>query len=79
MEDHPVKEMLERGIKVTVNSDDPAYFGGYLNENYFAVADALFLSREELVQLAKNSFEASFITDGEKKNFLKKVEEASGN
>jgi len=79
MEDHPLKEMLDRGIKVTVNSDDPAYFGGYVNENYFAVADALFLSREELVQLAKNSFEASFITDGEKKNFLKKVEEASGN
>jgi adenine deaminase len=79
MEDHPLKEMLERGIKVTVNSDDPAYFGGYLNENYMAVADALYLTKEELVQLARNSFEASFITDGEKKSFLKKIEEASDN
>jgi adenosine deaminase len=75
MKDHPLKEMLDRGIKVTVNSDDPAYFGGYLNDNYFAVADALQLSKEEIVQLVKNSFEAAFITDGEKRNFLKRVEE----
>jgi len=79
MEEHPLKEMMESGIKVTVNSDDPAYFGGYLNDNYFAVADALHLTKEELIQLAKNSFEASFITDGEKRKFLKKVEEAVGN
>ncbi|MCK9638487.1 MAG: adenosine deaminase [Prolixibacteraceae bacterium] len=78
MEEHPLKEMMERGIKVTVNSDDPAYFGGYLNDNYIAVADALQLSREEIVQLVKNSFEASFITDGEKRTFLKKVEEVAG-
>jgi len=69
--------MMDRGIKVTVNSDDPAYFGGYLNDNYIAVADALQLSKEEIVQLVKNSFEASFISDGEKRTFLKKVEEAS--
>ena len=79
MEDHPLKEMLDRGIKVTVNSDDPAYFGGYVNENYFAVADGLHLTKEEIVQLARNSFEASFITDGEKKRFLKKIEEAASN
>ena len=78
MEDHPLKEMLERGIKVTVNSDDPAYFGGYLNDNFIAVADALNLSKEEIIQLVKNSFEASFISDGEKRTFLKKLEEASG-
>jgi adenosine deaminase len=78
MTDHPLKEMLDRGIKVTVNSDDPAYFGGYLNDNYFAVADALELSKEEIVQLVRNSFEASFISDGEKRTFLKKVEEAAG-
>lgn len=77
MEDHPLKEMMDRGIKVTVNSDDPAYFGGYLNDNYIAVADALHLTKDEIIQLAKNSFEASFITDGEKRAFLKKVEEAS--
>ena len=78
MSDHPLKEMMDRGIKVTVNSDDPAYFGGYLNDNYFAVAEALQLSKEEIVTLVKNSFEASFISDGEKRAFLKKVEEASG-
>jgi adenosine deaminase len=78
MIDHPLKEMMDRGISVTVNSDDPAYFGGYLNDNYIAVADALNLSEEEIIQLVKNSFEASFITDGEKKAFLKKVDEVSG-
>jgi adenosine deaminase len=78
MEEHPLKEMMDRGIKVTVNSDDPAYFGGYLNDNFIAVADALQLSKEEIIQLAKNSFEASFISDGEKRTFLKEVEEASG-
>lgn len=78
MTDHPLKEMLDRGIKVTVNSDDPAYFGGYLNDNYIAVADALNLSKEEIIQLVKNSFEASFITEGEKIAFLRQVDEVSG-
>ncbi len=58
---HPLKRMLDLGLFVTVNSDDPAYFGGYVNENYVAVAEALGLSREELVQLARNSFEASLL------------------
>ena len=48
------------GLSVTVNSDDPAYFGGYVNENYAAVQNATGLTREELVTLARNSFEASF-------------------
>lgn len=78
MSEHPLKEMLERGILVTVNSDDPAYFGGYLNDNFIAAADALNLSKEDIIQLVQNSFEASFITDGEKKVFHKKVEEACG-
>jgi len=77
MSDHPLKEMLDRGIKVTVNSDDPAYFGGYLNDNFIAAADALQLSKDEILQLVINSFEASFISDGEKRAFLKKVEEAA--
>lgn len=58
--DHPLRTMLARGLKVTINSDDPAYFGGYVQENYVAVAEALALSRDELEQLAKNSFDASF-------------------
>jgi adenosine deaminase len=76
MTDHPLREMMERGIKVTVNSDDPAFFGGYLNDNFIAAADALNLTREDILQLVRNSFEAAFITDEEKKAHLKKVEEA---
>jgi adenosine deaminase len=60
MKDHPLRTMLQRGLKVTINSDDPAYFGGYIGENYSAAADALGLTNDELEQLARNSFEASF-------------------
>ena len=57
---HNLREMLDRGLKVTINSDDPAYFGGYVNDNYVAAADALKLSESDLQQLARNSFDASF-------------------
>ena len=75
MEDHPLQTMMRKGLLVTVNSDDPAYFGGYLNENYLAVAKALGLSREEICQLARNSFLASFLDDKHKKLMLKKVDD----
>lgn len=58
---HPLKRMLDVGIRATVNSDDPAYFGGYLNENFVAVQKALDLSRAQVVTLARNGFEAAFI------------------
>lgn len=58
---HPLAAMLRLGLKATVNSDDPAYFGGYVNRNFIAVAEALDLSRADLVTLAKNSFEGSFL------------------
>jgi adenosine deaminase len=61
LEEHPLAEMLRRGLCVTVNSDDPAYFGGYVGENFSALRSALSLSDDELVQLARNSFEASFL------------------
>ena len=61
MKAHPLKRMLELGLVATVNSDDPAYFGGYVNDNYVAAAEALDLSREDLVLLARNSFEASLL------------------
>ena len=61
MKQHNLKKLLNLGLCVMVNSDDPAYFGGYVNENYQAVADALKLSQEEICQLAKNSFRASFL------------------
>lgn len=61
MDQSPVKRMLQQGIRATINSDDPAYFGGYVNENYRAVAHALDLSREQLRTLAANSFAGSFL------------------
>lgn len=75
LENHPLKKMLHRGLKVTVNSDDPAYFGGYINDNYVAVADALLLTHAELVQLARNSFEGSFLGETEKRKHLEAVDQ----
>ena len=66
IEDHNLKHLLARGLVVTVNSDDPSYFGGYVNENYRAVAAGLELTRGDLALLARNSFEASFLSDAEK-------------
>ncbi|HZZ69308.1 MAG TPA: adenosine deaminase, partial [Phenylobacterium sp.] len=62
---HPMKRMLELGLHATVNSDDPAYFGGYLAENWIQTASAVGLTREELIVLAKNSFTGSFLTEAE--------------
>jgi len=62
---HPLKRMLGLGLHATVNSDDPAYFGGYLGENWTATAAALGLTREHLVTLARNSFTGSFLTPAE--------------
>ncbi len=66
LEEHPLGNMLEEGLVVTVNSDDPAYFGGYINENFLQVAEALQLSAEHLICLARNSFKASFLPAEEK-------------
>lgn len=73
---HPLKKMLEAGLLATVNSDDPAYFGGYVAENFTGVAEALALSDDELIALAKNSFEASFIDDVTKRAFIAEVDRA---
>ncbi|MFY9153607.1 MAG: adenosine deaminase [Prolixibacteraceae bacterium] len=72
---HPLLEMLEKGMMATVNSDDPAYFGGYVNENYLAVANAQNLSPEQVVQLVKNSFQASFLHETSKQEMIAKVEQ----
>ena len=71
---HPLKAMLDRGLLATVNSDDPAYFGGYVNENYRAAQEGLDLTRGELVRLARNSFEASFLERAEKDALLARLE-----
>jgi adenine deaminase len=60
LEDHPLGRLLDAGVLVTVNSDDPPYFGGYVNENYAAVRDHLGLNDDALATLARNSFTASF-------------------
>jgi adenosine deaminase len=66
MADHPIDQMLREGLKATINSDDPAYFGGYINDNYRAAAAARGLGREQLATLARNSFEGSFLDDAQK-------------
>jgi len=69
----PVRSFLEKGILVTLNSDDPSYFGGYINDNYLQTAEVLQLSRNDIYTLAKNSFLASFITEKERNFFLEKL------
>ncbi len=72
--DHPLKRMLELGLCVTVNSDDPAYFGGYVGANYRAVEEGLALGPEQIARIARNSFQASFLTPGEKRARLEEVD-----
>ncbi len=67
---HPLKKMLDAGVVVTVNSDDPAYFGGYVNENYLAIAEALQLTEQDIRQLAINSFKASFLDEEHKNRWI---------
>jgi adenosine deaminase len=66
LREHPLRRMLAQDLRATVNSDDPAYFGGYLNENWLRTAEALALTRSELVTLARNGFEGAFLSDAEK-------------
>jgi adenosine deaminase len=75
IEDHNLKLLLDRGLAVTVNSDDPAYFGGYIEENYAAVQQALGLERHHLVQLARNAFEGSFVAPEEKRVLLAELDD----
>jgi adenosine deaminase len=75
---HPLKRMLESGLLVTVNSDDPAYFGGYVADNFSGVAEALGLRDDDVVTLARNSFEASFIDDVSKRRYLNEIESLTG-
>ncbi|MFE2444107.1 adenosine deaminase [Streptomyces melanosporofaciens] len=72
--DHPLPAMLDAGLLVTVNSDDPAYFGGYVGDNYTAVRDALGLDETTLRTLARNSFEAAFLDEETRAAYLKEVD-----
>ena len=74
LKNHPVKELMDKNLLVTIHSDDPAYFGGYLNANYLAVAEALNLSVTDIAQLAKNSFLASWLPEAEKQSYLEGID-----
>jgi len=71
---HPLRRMLQAGLKATINSDDPAYFGGYMTENYLGVQQALALGRDEVVQLARNGFDAAFCDEGLKQRYLSELD-----
>ncbi len=74
LKNHPLKKMMDLGLKVTINSDDPAYFGGQVNKNYLEIQKALNLSKEEIYNLAKNSFQYSLLDTTKKQLYLNELE-----
>jgi adenosine deaminase len=74
MTKHTLKDLLDQGVRVMINSDDPAYFGGYVNANYFAVVDALKLSDKEVYTLLRNSLEASFVSAEERDGMIARLD-----
>lgn len=72
---HPLKKMMDLGLKVTVNSDDPAYFGGQVNQNYIEIQKAINLTKEDLYQLARNSFAYSLLDEELKRKYLDDLED----
>jgi adenosine deaminase len=79
MGDHPIRRMLAAGLKATVNSDDPAYFGGYVNDNYNALVDAVDLGADEILTLVRNSFTASFLDEASITRHLDAVQAVAAN
>jgi adenosine deaminase len=71
---HPLRRMLDKGIVANVNSDDPAYFGGYVNQNYRAISKALGLGRDEIATIVRNGIKASLMTPPEKNKALADVD-----
>lgn len=76
LKDHPMKKMLDLGLRATINSDDPAYFGGYVNQNYRETAAAVGLTRDEIITLARNSFTGSFLSAEEQARHLQDIDKA---
>ena len=74
LKSYPLKEMMAKGLLCTLNSDDPAYFGGYMNENYWEVAQAIDLDEYQIYELVKNSFQASFLSEEEKASYIQKLD-----
>lgn len=75
MDLHPLKVMLNKGLLATINSDDPSYFGGYMNDNFNAVAESLNLSQDDVVLLAKNGFRGAFLPEVQKQIYLSRIDE----
>ncbi|HEX4693541.1 adenosine deaminase [Sphingomonas sp.] len=78
IDEHPIDRMLELGLRATINSDDPAYFGGYIGENFRAASEARGLDKDDLVMLARNSFLGSFLTDDEVAAHLARLDAYAG-
>ena len=76
LKDNPMKRMLDLGLNATINSDDPAYFGGYVNQNYRETAAALGLDADDIITLARNSFTGSFLNPDEQYKHLKDIDKA---
>ena len=76
--EHNIKELLDYGLNITVNSDDPAYFKGYINQNFINISENLPLTEDDIITLVKNSFRSSFISDELKQQYLDKVDQAVG-
>jgi adenine deaminase len=74
MKSHNLPQLLDAGLCVTINSDDPAYFGGYINENFQAVGDAFDLTEDDFRTLARNSIEASFLNDERRRKILREID-----
>ena len=74
LKDYPLKRMIKAGLLVTLNSDDPAYFGGYMNENFIETANAIALTKEDIVTLMKNGFEASWLDKEEKQKWKNEID-----
>ncbi len=77
MEDHPMRRLMDEGLLVCVNSDDPAYFGGYVADNYRALVSGLGFGREEIIALARNSVTASFLDEDRKAGLLEEIEQVA--
>lgn len=75
LKDHPVVKMMDANLLVTINSDDPAYFGGYMNANYLGIAKALNMSKNQIAELVKNSFKSSWLSDKEKEERISAIDQ----
>ena len=75
LRNHPIRKMLDFGLKVTINSDDPSYFGGYMNENFIQVTEALALEESHLTMITRNAIEASFLDESDKSALQQRLED----